>query len=82
MIVCLQEQKRASSRRGLGLLGLVEAKEAKVSKEIPLLSNHQHSGGESVQLDGLPAQQKEAQLVGKECVHAPFPQGQHRALIL
>ena len=44
----------------------MEAKEAKVSKEIPLLSDHQHSGGESVQLDGLPAQQKEEQLVRRE----------------
>ena len=66
MILCLQEQKRASSGRGLRFLGLVEAKEAKVSKEIPLLSDHQHSGGESVQLDGLPAQQKEEQLVRRE----------------
>ena len=65
--VCLQVQKRTSSGRGLGSLGLVEAKEATISKifeageEIPLRSSHQHSGGESVKLDGLPgpAQQKE-----------------------
>ena len=45
----------------------MEAKEATISKifeageEIPLRSSHQHSGGESVKLDGLlgPAQQKE-----------------------
>ena len=59
MVLCLQVQKRASSGGGLGFLGLVEAEEATVSKEIPLLSNHQHSGGESVQLDGLPAPRKE-----------------------
>ena len=45
--------------------------EAAISKileagdEIPPRSSHQHSGWESVQLDGLPAQQKEAQLVGR-----------------
>ena len=82
MILCLQVQKRASSGGGLGFHGLVEAEEATVSMEIPLLSNHQHSGGESVQLDRLPSQQKEAQLVWREFVHAAFPQGQHRALIL
>ena len=59
MILCLQVQKRASSGGGLGFHGLVEAEEATVSMEIPLLSNHQHSGGESVQLDGLPAPKKE-----------------------
>ena len=47
--------------------------EAAISKileagdEIPLRSSHQHSGGESVQLDGFPAQQKEAQLAGESC---------------
>ena len=51
-------------------------------EEIPPHSSHQHSDGEAVQLDGLPAQQKEAQLVWRERVHAAFPQGQHRALIL
>ena len=62
--------------------------EAAISKileagdEIPLRSSHQHSGGESVQVDGLPAEQKEAQLVRRERVHAAFPQGQHGALIL
>ena len=50
-------------------------------EQIPLRSSHQHSGGESVQLDGLPSQQKEAELVWREFVHAAFPQGQHRALI-
>ena len=70
MILCLQEQKRASSRRGLGLLGLVEAKEAKVSKEIPLLSNHQHSGGESVQLHGLCQQcQQHQQVTARYYLH-------------
>ena len=58
--------------------GLVEATEATISEtveaggEILLRSGHQHTGGESVQLDGLPVQQK------KLCptVHAAFPQGQ------
>ena len=40
------------------------------------------TGGESVQLDGLSAQQKEDQLVRREHVHTAFLQGQHRALIL
>ena len=50
----------------------MEAKEATISKileageKIPLRSSYQHSGGESVQLDGLPAQQKEEQLVRRE----------------
>ena len=80
--------EKSSSRRGLGSLELVEAKEATISKilkagkEIPLCSSHQLSGGESVQLDGLPAQQKETQLVRRERIHAAYPQGQHRALIL
>ena len=66
----------------------MKAMEAAISKileagdEIPPRSSHQHSGWESVQLDGLPAQQKEAQFVRGERVHAAFPQGQHRALIL
>ena len=61
--------------------------EATISKileadqELPLRATRQHSGGESVQLDGLPSQQKEAELVWREFVHAAFPQGQHRALI-
>ena len=69
-------------------LGLAEAMESTISKileadeELPVCSTHQHSGGESVQLDRLPSQQKEAQLVWREFVHAAFPQGQHRALIL
>ena len=67
---------------------MLEAMKATISKtveageKIPLRSSHQHSGGESVQLDELPAQQKEAQLVSREHVHAAFPQGQHQALIL
>ena len=66
----------------------MKAMEAAISKileageEIPLRSSHQHSGGESVKLDGLPAQQKETRLVRRERVLAAFPQGQHRALIL
>ena len=66
----------------------MEAKKVTISKifeageEIPLRSSHQHSGGESVRLDGLLAQQKETELVGRERVLAAFPQGQHRALIL
>ena len=57
--------EKSSSRRGLGSLELVETKEATISKilkadkEIPLCSSHQLSGGESVQLDGLPAPKKE-----------------------
>ena len=67
---------------------MLEAMKATISKtveageEIPLRSSHQHSGGESVRLDGLPAQQKETELVGRERVLAAFPQGQHRTLIL
>ena len=82
MIVCLQVQKRASSGRGLGVLGLVEAKEATIYKtveageEIPLRSSHQHSDVEAVQLGGLPAQQKKAPLVRRGHVHAAIPQGQ------
>ena len=66
----------------------MEAKEATISKileadkELPLRSIHQHSAGEIVQLDGLPSQQKEAQLIWREHVRAAFLQGQHRALIL
>ena len=51
----------------------MEAKEATISEteeageEILLHSGHQHSGGESVQLEGLPVQQKKAQLAGKSC---------------
>ena len=36
----------------------------------------------TVQLDGLPAEQKEAQLVGRDRVHEVFPHGRPRALIL
>ena len=49
---------------------------------IPLRSSHQHSGREGVQLDGLPVQQKKAPLVRRVGVHAAYPQGQYRALIL
>ena len=42
-------------------------------EEIPPHSSHQHSGGEAVQLDGLPAQQKKAPLVRRGHVHAAFP---------
>ena len=71
MMFAEKVQKRSSSGRELGSLRLVEVKEATISKifetgeDIPLRSRHQHSGGESVKLDGLPgpAQQKETQLV-------------------
>ena len=88
MMFAEKVQKRSSSGRELGSLRLVEVKEATISKifetgeDIPLRSSHQHSGGESVKLDGLPAHQKETQLVRRERVLAAFPQGQYRALIL
>ena len=54
----------------------MEAKEATISKTVeaeenlmPLRSSHQHSGGESDQLDGLPAKQKKAQLVSVSMQH-------------
>ena len=40
------------------------------SEKMPLRCSYQHSGGESVQFDGLPAQQREAQLVRRECVQS------------
>ena len=74
---CLQVEKRASSWWGQGSLGLLEAMKATISnifeagEEIHPRSSHQHSGGEAVQLDGLPAQRKKAPLVRGEHVHCP-----------
>ena len=75
IIVCKYSKEPALDEGvGRGFLGLVEAMEAAISKilkageEIPLRSSHQHSGGESDQLDGLPAKQKEAQSLWGESV--------------
>ena len=86
----LQVRKRASSRWGPGSLGLLEAMKGEghnfqyfgAWRGKPPHSSHQHSGREAVQLDGLPAQQKKAPLVRRRHVHAAFPEGQYRALIL
>ena len=60
---------------------MVEDQEAAISdpgeacEEVPLRAGHEHPGREGLQLDGVLAQQEEAELVRGECPHAALPKG-------
>ena len=83
IIVCRYRKESAldEDKDPLHWWGAMKATISKIfgaGKETPLGSSHQ----EGVQLDRLLVHLKKAHLVRGEYVHAAFPQGQHRALIL
>ena len=77
-----QVQKRACPTEGRGPSWMVENQNGAISnlsascQEVPLRASHEHRGRKGLQLDGVLAEQEEAQLVRRQRLDAALPQRQ------